>query len=339
VAIQRALLQHLIATLEPDVQRAFYESINGLRGGVDLARVIDALSRGDINQALNSLRIEVAAFGPLDAALAEAYRQSGLQTAASFPTVRAPDGGSVFIRFDGRSPQAEQWIANLSSTRIVQVVEDQRVAARNALAAGLEAGKGPRTVALDVAGRYNRQTGQREGGILGLTSTQEAYARAYEAELRSGDPARLRRALERGRRDVRFDRSVIKAIDGKEPLEPSQINRMVARYKDKLLDLRATTVSRTETMNAIFASRHETFRQAVASGQIREDQITRTWMSAGDTRVRDTHNHLHGKKVKGLSTPFITARGNRLLYPHQEGAAAEEVINCRCDVTYRVSPI
>src|SRR5205814_64369 len=98
------------------------------------------------------------------------------------------------------------------------------------LSAGLQAGANPRTTALDLVGRIASSTGQREGGIIGLTSSQEEWVRAYRSDLESDNPAL---ALSRALRDKRFDRTVLKAAKNNEPLPSALVDKMVTSYKNR----------------------------------------------------------------------------------------------------------
>lgn len=315
-------------TLEPRVRDAFLESISNLRTGANLQALVDAIERGDVQGAFDALRIEAAAYDPLDRVLIDVYRLGGAETAAQMPA-------RLRIRFDGRDPQAEAWARNYSSDLVTAIAEDQREAVRTTIAGGIEAGQGGRRIAVDIVGRVNPLTGQREGGILGLTRQQAEYVVNYRAELQSSDPKRLRNALRRRRRDKHFDATVGRAIDG-EPMDSATVSKLVDRYKVSLLKLRGGTIARTEALTAVYAARHETFRQAVAKGRLVEDQITRTWRSASDLRVRDTHTVLNGQKVRGLTQPFVSPSGALLLYPHDPSAPEKERVSCRCDVFYRI---
>ena len=81
---------------------------------------------------------------------------------------------------------------------------------------------------------------------------------------------------------------------------------------------RAQTIARTESAAASSQAKEEVFK---AEG-IEET----TWLSAGDGEERPSHAESDGKTRK---------RGEKfpcgLRHPHEDGAAAEEVCNCRCE--------
>src|SRR5690606_5050915 len=125
--------------------------------------------------AIRSLYIDEAAFSPLDRALSDAFNEGGRFATGTIPRVAAPGGGRVVFRFNARSPRAERWLSEHSSQLITDITEDIRIAARQHLVAGMEAGLNPRTTALSLVGRIDRATGRRVGGVLGLTSAQERF--------------------------------------------------------------------------------------------------------------------------------------------------------------------
>lgn len=307
---------------------AFLAAIEDLRSAADVQRVVTALEAGNIEAAVEALRTDPAAYSDFLDVLQQGYTEAGKETASGL-SGRRPDGASIHFRFDVRSPRAEEWLRTEGGALIRQVLEEQRQAARQALVAGMEQGKNPRAVALDVVGRLDRATGTRTGGVLGLTSQQEVYARTAEAELRSGDPDALRNYLSRGRRDKRFDRTVQKAIADEKPVPADTAQKMVAQYRSRLLALRGEIIGRTEALRALNAGQYEALLQAVDSGQIEAAQIRRVWKSARDRRVRDTHSILDGDSV-GLLQPFQSPSGALLRFPGDPAAPAAESIACRC---------
>jgi hypothetical protein len=212
-------------------------------------------------------------------------------------------------------------------------VDDQREVIREALEAGQAAGKGPRATALDIAGRINRLTGKREGGLIGLTSGQARAAARARAELDALDA----KYFTRGLRDKRFDPMVRRAIRDGKALSQADAQRIADRYKDRLLNFRATNIARTETLAALHAGQFEAMQQLIDTGKVTADQVTVKWSATMDSRTRDAHVHLNGETVKFGQT-FVSSTGSRMRYPQDQelGAGPEDVINCRCTAIMRV---
>lgn len=193
-------------------------------------------------------------------------------------------------------------------------------------------GRNPRATALDIVGRLNRATGRREGGILGLSSTQTDAVIRARAELLSGDPAQLRNYLTRARRDKRFDRIVQKAIKEGRALGKADADAITGRYKDRLLALRGETIARTETLAGLNAGKEEGIRQLIDTGKVQRTAVKKIWRATGDDRTRDSHMALNGVEI-GIDTPFVSPlTGAQMMFPHDtsRGAPASEVIGCRC---------
>ncbi|QYJ00753.1 hypothetical protein KUV46_15700 [Thalassovita mediterranea] len=315
---------------EPKVRKAFLDSIDGITDRAKIAELARLIERGDIEGVLDYLRINRLAYQRLELAIRDAYEAGGFRFASNLP-------GFVSVIFDLRNPQAEQWLRDKSSTLVTGIVEDQRSAIRGYLVEGLQQGQNPRTSALELVGRVARATGKRQGGIIGLTAQQEASQRAYALELSSDDPALLRAALRRQLRDKRFDRSITKAIRGKRAL-PAEIRvKMLTAYRNRMLKYRADVIARTETLQSIAGSQYETYRQAIAAGELRADQVTKIWKSGLDERVRFSHNVLHNQTA-AFDAAFVSPLGNRLRFPgdRELGADARDTIQCRCRLEYNV---
>ena len=335
---QRSQILDLLEQYEPELARAFRESVDSLRDGVDMAGLEASLARGDFAAVIRALRLDTAAFLPLQTQIAANYTGAGTSAAASISRLRNPiTGDRLFVRFDLRNPRAEEWLRRHSSARITEIVADQREAVRVIVEAGTRLGDGPRRTALDIVGRINRATQRREGGALGLTSGQSQWVANARSELASGDPAALRNYLTRERRDKRFDRAVQRAILEGKPVPADTVRRATERYSDQLLRLRGETVARTEALSGLNAARDEAMRQAVDSGELQSGAVTKVWSATGDGRTRDSHAAMDGQTV-GLNEAFISPSGARLMYPTDSslGAPAEEVIACRCFWEQRV---
>lgn len=325
-------LERILADYEPVIRKAFIEAIETIRSDTVIEAIIERLEKGDIEGAVRAVPIDNAAFNPVAEAIRQTFNAGGVVAISALPRLTDPFGHRLTVRFDACNLGAERWLANRSSTLVTSIVEDQKRAIRSALTACMQAGRNPRSVALDIVGRVEKITGRRTGGILGLTSQQASFVENARQELNSGQPQALKAYLTRTRRDKRFDRSVLKAIDSGGPLPTSTTAKMLNRYEASLLKLRGDTIARTEAMESLNASQQEAMEQTLEKTGYADQDVERVWKSASDARVRDSHDAMNGQKVKGLNTPFITPDGYQLKCPGDRslGAPGSETINCRC---------
>lgn len=99
------------------------------------------------------------------------------------------------------------------------------------------------------------------------------------------------------------------------------LNR-AAQYSDfRKAYNKALTIVRTEGGRIRNAAQYKTMFEAKARGA----DITKQWCAVLDNRTRPSHARVDSE-IKELEEPF----SNGLLYPCQEGAPADETINCRC---------
>ncbi len=316
--------EQLLASWEPKLQSAFLEAIYNLRNAAQVDQIIARLTAGDIDGAIRAVGIDPAQFRVFDKALESAYEAGGTATARAIPAIVDAAGFRTVVQFAIRNPQAEQWLRDYSSTLIKEIVDDQRTMVRNFLTDGLSKGLNPRTTALDLVGRL--ANGKREGGVIGLTSSQEEWLKNYAAELASDTPGV---SLTRMLRDKRFDKTVMKAVKNGESIPADLQAKMVRNYKNRALQYRAETIARTETITSLHAAQEQAMNQAIQSGAIGATQVSFVWRTAHDSRVRDSHQVMDGQ-VRPRGQDFITGSGAHLRYPGDPTGPAAETINCRC---------
>jgi len=325
LARQPARLGDLISTWEPQLRRAFIEAVYNMRDAAQIGLIEEYLSKGDIDNALRAVNLDPQAWQPFDIAMRNAFAAGGEATAAVVPVIIVNGGFRSVFQFDVRNPAAERYLTQRSSTMIADIISDQQTMIRGVLTSGLSQGLNPRSVALDLVGRISKQTGRREGGMIGLTDSQAQWVTNYEAELRGDNPLA---ALERSLRDRRFDSAVRRAVKADKQLTEDQIDSMVRTYTNRALRYRAETIARTETLTALHEAAEQSLQQATQEG-IDPNDITRIWRTAGDDRVRDSHAEMDGEE-RGMNEPFVSGDGNMIFYPGDPAAPPEETINCRC---------
>lgn len=327
-------LQDLIQEWEPKLRDAFLAAVQGLRNGVDEVRLIEAISSGQIEEALAAVNIEPSAYTPYVEEIRNAYRTSGEFSVSQMPPLQDVRGVKVTMRFDVRDLGAEEWINEHSSKAIKEISDDLKQSVRDKLTKGLVDGTNPVTTARDIAGRYNRKTGEREGGILGLTNRQRQSVENAAEELRTNPKAYLDRKL----RNKSFDHYVRKSIETGEPIPEDIQKKMVNALQSRTEKKRADTVARTESMTSMHAAQREAYQQAINKGLASPDEIEREWSATSRSKpTRESHQELDGQKVK-FNEPYVSPiTGARLMYPGDPKAPAEEIINCRCWEMFRIN--
>ena len=312
-----ALLDELAGVIEQAFldmvrERVKRVSVKDVESGVlaqDVEAILEAagLSRGDVTM------------------LSEAIRSGYVRGAVAEAAVAG-------VLFDVTNVQAEKWLREMSSRMVVEITEKQRDAIKTVLEAGMQAGRNPRSVALDIVGRVT-PSGKREGGIVGLHDTFASYVTNAREELVNLDPHYLTRT----RRDKRFDKMIERAIKNDTPLTAEQVDAITGRYADRLLKTRGDTIGRTEALTSISSGREQAWQQAVGAGEVDPKYVTRVWSATMDKRTRASHAAMDGQE-RPLNVPFDDGEGNEMRFPGDTelGASAGSTINCRCMLQIKV---
>lgn len=325
----------LIEYWDPRLQKAFLGSIRNVRDSAQVEQLARAIASGDSSAAIKAAGIDPINFRPLDKTLTEAFEAGGNATASRFPMIGNPGELKTKFQFNVRNPAAEIWLRENSSTLISDITNDQQDLIRSAMQKGLARGDNPRTVALDLVGRIG-PSGSREGGLIGLTTTQTEWVDAYAEEIATDPINTIPHVNELGikvpgrtLRDKRFDRAVNQSVESGEPIPDDIQESMVTSYKNQALFYRAEAIARTEAMASLHEAQQQAMEQAVEGGLVKAENVTFIWRTAHDKRVRDSHRVMDGQEV-ALGQMFETGDGNFLEYPGDPNGPAEEVINCRC---------
>jgi len=100
-----------------------------------------------------------------------------------------------------------------------------------------------------------------------------------------------------------------------------QIANDIAAYAKEITPGRARTIARTEVLTASSLGQKAALDDAAES----IPGMEKMWITAGDSRVRDSHISLDGDKV-----PAHKEFSNGLDFPRDPSGKAGDVINCRC---------
>ena len=309
-------LNRLLDQQEVRIATIFRTAIADLKNEIDLDELADLIEQGRVNDAMDRLTFAAEQLG---AASNVAFVTAGQSTADFLRGANV--ARLVFDQINVRAVAAMQ--ANRLDL-IREFTAEQRKAAALAMTSGVEAGENPRAQA-----RNFRDS-------IGLTSSQWTHVANYRAALeRVGvDDQAAENALGRALRDGRGDKTVLAAARAGRKLPPEKIDWLVRRYTERYVKHRSEVIGRTEAMRAVNQGNEEAYRQAIANGEIREDQIVRTWRTRVDGRERRTHLILNGQE-RGWGEVWTTENGI-LRYPGDPEAPAVETIQCRCAILTRI---
>ena len=313
----------LRSKLRPQWARAFAAATEYVLSTLTLDRLTRLLERGDeapiyaeIDRSAELMALEVV----------DSYTRSAQATARFLD--RVLDAGlskaevDLGVVFDVENAGASASIRENKLRLIREYTGGQRQAARDALEPGIAEGLNPRTQA-----RRFRDT-------VSLTKRQGQAVHNYRALLQSGSATALKRRL----RDRRFDSQVKAAIAGKAKLTAPQIDKMVARYRERYIKHRSEVIARTEALRSANEGSHRMYQQAIEQGNLNPEGVVRTWLATGDDRTRDSHSAANGQR-RGLQEPFQMASGALLNYPGDPSAPAAETVQCRCTLTTRIEDV
>lgn len=307
-----ARLDALLSKAEKNLAQIFRATMAQMTSSIARTELEDLIMRNRWDEALERVIIHIESLG---AGATTWFINSGTSGAAWLN-----NAGLFGIHFDAVNVRAVEAMRRHSYTLIRGFTEAQKEATRLALLDAMRNGVNP-----VASARAFRDS-------IGLTPRQQEAVNNYRRLLENGDRDALRRAL----RDRRFDSTVNRAIKDHKPLTRAQIDKMVTRYSSRYVKYRSQVIARTQSLRAVHEGNKELYQQAIDSGRIKEENLTRGWVTAVDGRERETHESINGVDVIGLNTPWVTSAGNQLLHPGDPSAPAEEVVQCRCATTTRI---
>jgi uncharacterized protein with gpF-like domain len=299
------------------LRQAFARYVADVRSPEELSRISAFLERGDIQGAIKDIEAHVL---PLGRTLSRVFSEVA-QTEVGNLVKQLGGLSRVSLVFDPTNTRATQLMQNASLDFIKGFAQAQQESVRQAVSRSFSTGD-----SIDAAARSFRNA-------LGLTAKQEQAVENYRVALENNRRDALTRAL----RDRRFDSTVEDAVDTGAPLSEQQIARMTDRYRERMVAYRGDTIARTEALSTVNEAKHEAMLQAVEQADLDTERLIRVWHSTRDKRTRDTHREMNGQEV-GIDEPFESPSGAQLMYPGDDslGAGPEEIISCRCVVTYRI---
>lgn len=251
------------------LRRAFLKALQTIRGSVQEAELRAAIASGSIERVLAVLGLDKKAEEILAAAMAphveDAMTEAGRQAPAKTIT------GNLAMRFDLRNPYTADFIKDYDYRLIREIADDTRAGIKQVVSDAFEYGGHP----------YEQARIIRES--IGLTQTQANAVDNFRSLLVNRDRDALSRALRDRRFDPTLDAALGEAAD--RDLSDEQIGRMVDRYRERYVSMRAKTIARTETIRAANAGQQIAWRQAADKGFLDRHRARMGWMVTPDDRL------------------------------------------------------
>ncbi len=317
------MIDRMAAGFEKPVADAFKAAAKTLADRASVAALAEAIKQGNVDAVISILGLapDGASFAGVLPPLQQAAAVAGQASIATAAAGGVAGATNATLSFDLFNPHTSAFLRDYGFRLIQQISQEVREGIAEAVRAGVEAGQGPAVTARAV----------KQVAGFGLTKQQARALHNYRRELESLDANALERAL----RDKRFDKTIQAAIKGAKgkALTKEQIDKMVARYAERLLAHRAMVIARTESLRAANMGAHLAMRQAVENGSIPEAAIVRRWVVAKDERVCPSCRQIPKLNPKGvgLREPFNTPLGAKLLPPAHP--------LCRCAIVHRIRPV
>lgn len=295
----------------PGTRQAFLDALARVRDTAQQADLDDAIARGDVNAAMRALGLDNDAPGlrsALDTNLIVPLETAF--TAAGTATVPKTLGATMAMRFDLRNPNTNTFLRTYNFNLIRDISDQTREGIRQVIQDAFAMGGHP----------YEQARLIRDS--IGLTANQASAVDNFRNLLVTGDRGAMLRALRDKRFDPTLDRALGAAAD--KTLTPEQIDRMVSRYRERYIALRATTIARTETLRASNAAMHMAWGQAADKGLLDRTTLRRFWLVTPDDRLCEYCEAVPEMNPNGVALDgyFDTDLGS-VMYPPLHP-------NCRC---------
>jgi len=236
----------------------------------------------------------------------QASAKAELERLESVPVAKADTVG-VEIQFDFINPEAVAAIEGSRFAMITNVSAGTRAGIRESILTGYEEGLHPSVLARSLK------------NDIGLTKPQARALANYRRALTSGN---FTGALSQDLRDHRFDTTLnrLRRVGGK--LDAGKADKIVDRYRKRLLQHRANTIARTELNRAAHAGQQEVWRQAQTQGLLPKD-ARKVWFTNDPCPLCAPIPGMNPNGV-GLTEAFDTLTGS-LLHPPVHP-------NCMCGI-------
>jgi hypothetical protein len=220
------------------------------------------------------------------------------------------------FNFDPQNTNTAKFLKQYKIDLIREITDTSKEAIRDTLAEGYANQKGSTKIAREI----------RE--VVGLTQTQAKAVRNFRNQLET--QSTLGTTAPKNRRLNAIDRRIAQRQIREGGMSQKQIDDMVDKYTQSLINKRSKDIARTESHRAYHAGRLDSINQQIEQGLLPKT-TRKVDITAKDERVRATHRVIpsmnNGTKGIPINQPFKTPMGNRMYPPYD--------VNCRCSYYFK----
>ncbi len=219
---------------------------------------------------------------------------------------------------------------------VTGIVTEARDGIAAVLTDNLARGQSPDEAGRLLAGRVNRVTGRREGGLIGLSRPQMETVARIERAMREGDTEYMKSYLGFANRDKRLDGMVLKAIHEGRGLAPEEVERVTRLYSNRALKYRGDQIAILETHSALARSKRDAFQQQIDEGKLDAQDVTKKWRRTVSREPRMEHLAMASQPAIPFNAKFTLPDGIQCDGPHDPSLPARHVVGCKCSVDYSI---
>jgi hypothetical protein len=280
--------------MSPDLSSAILKALNQIKESLATGNITQA---NELQQLLLSLEDKVPpeAFVNVRAELHKMMGQS-VRIAAN----ELPINAKASAMFDVLNPNHLTAVRDLDTQVIKGLRDEVKDVIRAHVENGLRDGTGPRTIARGIR------------DVVGLSPSQLQAVENFKRALEEGD---VSKALGYKLRDKRLKVS--------KEMSSEQIEKATSAYRKRFIAHHADTISRTATLDSLKKGQALAWEQAVDSGAVDPQRLTKTWVQVDRPTKRESHVSLNGETV-----PYNVPYSNGEMVP------GSTTYNCACISRY-----
>lgn len=305
------------------IRRAFVAAVGKLSDDFDVEAIADLLRQGRSADALLAVNtaLQKGGFEPVAIAASDAAIAAGRSAAAVMGEI--PQLAGINFSFGVTNPATVVALQQYEFKLVRELTATARASVAHVVQVGVTAGRNPLDTARNVR------------SAIGLTAQQVQAVSNFRRALENSPNDALDRAL----RDARYDPTIARAVRQRSTIAPEKIDAMVQRYHDRHLKYRSQTIARTESIRAVNKGNIDAWRQAISSGKVSADAVTKRWIFTHDAKTRHAHRSIPAmnKVDPGIDGKFRSELGP-ISFPGDPEASGSNTISCRCSVILRFRP-